>query len=63
MRILVFNHDKLENAMTYDGNNTYAGISFEFIDLLPKEKMNEKGIILLKKSYFYNLNIKQKKEK
>ena len=43
VRILGFNHDKLEDMSAYGGNNTYAGISFEFVDLLPKEKMNEEG--------------------
>ncbi len=37
MRILGFNHDELANSNAYGGNNTYAGISFEFIDYLTKK--------------------------
>lgn len=33
-RILGFNHDKLSESSAYGGNNTYAGISFEFIDFI-----------------------------
>jgi len=34
VRILGFNHDKLTSTSAYGGTNTYAGISFEFVDLL-----------------------------
>lgn len=34
VRILGFNHDKLANKSVYGGNNTYAGISFEYVDFI-----------------------------
>ena len=40
VRIIGFNHDKLTSASAYGGNNTYAGISFEFVDLITSAKMN-----------------------
>lgn len=41
VRIIGFNHDKLEDTAVYGGNKTYAGISFEFIDFIDTTKMND----------------------
>ena len=43
VRILGFNHDELADVASYGENNIYAGISFEFIDLLEPMRMNENG--------------------
>ena len=40
VRILGFNHDELVNTNAYGGTNTYAGISFEFLEFLTTGKMN-----------------------
>ncbi len=40
VRIIGFNHDKLEDSAEYESNNTYAGISFEFIDVIDTINMN-----------------------
>ena len=40
VRIIGFNHDKLEDTTDYEGNSTYAGISFEFIDVIETTQMN-----------------------
>lgn len=40
VRIIGFNHDKLENSTDYASNNTYAGISFEFIDAIDTTNIN-----------------------
>ena len=42
VRILGFNHDELVDKTVYGGNNTYAGISFEYIDpLIEKVAYND----------------------
>ena len=43
VRILGFNHDVLENGLNYnDGiEHTYAGISFEFLNLIIEDKVND----------------------
>lgn len=40
VRILGFNHDELTNTNAYGEENTYAGISFEYIDSLMTAQMN-----------------------
>lgn len=40
VRILGFNHDKLESLDSYGGENIYAGISFEFVDSITSMQMN-----------------------
>lgn len=45
VRLLGFNHDELVDKTVYGGNNTYAGISFEYIDpLIEKEKMRDSNV-------------------
>ncbi|MCI8617300.1 MAG: hypothetical protein HFJ60_03510 [Clostridia bacterium] len=39
-RILGFNHDKLVNKSIYGGDNTYAGISFDFVTPLSRSYMH-----------------------
>ena len=42
VRLLGFNHDELVDKTVYGGNNTYAGISFEYIDpLIEKVAYND----------------------
>lgn len=41
VRILGFNHDELEDKDNYGGDNTYAGISFEFVDSIINTSMND----------------------
>ena len=40
VRIIGFNHDKLENTKIYGDENSYAGISFEFVDFITSASMN-----------------------
>lgn len=40
VRVLGFNHDKLTDTYAYGGENTYAGISFEFVTFLTTAGMN-----------------------
>lgn len=40
VRILGFNHDELTDQAVYGGKNTYAGISFEFVDFITNARMN-----------------------
>lgn len=40
VRILGFNHDELTNTNAYGEENTYAGISFEYVDSLMTAQMN-----------------------
>jgi len=40
VRIMGFNHDVLTNKAAYGGNNTYAGISFEFVSFVISSVMN-----------------------
>ena len=43
VRILGFNHDILANKSVYGGTNTYAGISFEFVDYIIKSVIMNTG--------------------
>jgi hypothetical protein len=40
VRILGFNHDDLTDTGAYEGTNTKAGISFEYVDIIITAKMN-----------------------
>lgn len=40
VRIMGFNHDKLTDTAAYGGENTYAGISFEFADIIEDAQIN-----------------------
>lgn len=40
VRIIGFNHDTLTNKNAYGGTNTYAGISFEFVNFIASGAMN-----------------------
>lgn len=40
VRILGFNHDQLTNTDAYGEENTYAGISFEYVESITTDQMN-----------------------
>lgn len=40
VRLLGFNHDELVDKTEYGGNNTHAGISFEYLDFITTATMN-----------------------